>query len=242
MKNKIVRCLIVVLGIIAILFALFKVLVPDKKLNTYLAIGDYLSVSGNLRGEEIVSFSSLLGDYFIENKYVSDFNDKYVSASVDSYMLLEMISKDANCGDGSSLVSSIKISKYITVSVGINDILKYIRYDSNNRKMIYDKETIKRKLEIMKQNYYEIIEGIKDLNNDVNVYLVGYYCPYEEGREVFDLLNESIKDVGDVTGVNFVDIGSVIENDCFVKNDDVYLNNKGHERVFDLLKQSYLHE
>ena len=57
MKNKLIRYLIVVFSIIAILFALVKVLKPSSNINTYLAIGDYLSVSGKLEGEKINSFS-----------------------------------------------------------------------------------------------------------------------------------------------------------------------------------------
>ena len=53
MNNRIIRYLIVVFSIIAILFALVKVFAPTKKMNTYLAIGDYLSVSGEFRGEKI---------------------------------------------------------------------------------------------------------------------------------------------------------------------------------------------
>ena len=160
MKNKIIRYLIVIFCVLAILFALVKVLKPDNKFNTYLAIGDYLSVSGNLRGEKITSFSSLLGDYFVENKLVDEVNTSYTSSSINSTLLLEMINKDAYTGNDNGLVSLIKDSRYITISVGMNDIIQYIRFDSNNQEIVYDKEFIKRKLEIMKQNYYEIIDEI----------------------------------------------------------------------------------
>ena len=94
MNNKFVRYLIVVFGIVAILFALIKVLTPSKKINTYLAIGDYLSVSGNLRGESINSFSNMLGEYLIDDGLVEVSNYNYAYSTMDSSTLLEMICKE----------------------------------------------------------------------------------------------------------------------------------------------------
>ena len=247
-KSKFIRYFIVVFSVIAILFALVKVLSPSRKVNTYLAIGDYLSVSGNLGGSEILSFSTMLGDYLVSNDLVESSNYNYTRASVNSSELLEMICKDAYSGNDLGLVSLIEESKYITITVGMNDILQYIRFDSSNQELIYDKEHIKRKLEIFKQNYYEIIEEIKELNDGVSVYLVGYYSPFEwvdeknksNVNEVFFLLNESIKDVSEFTGVNYVDISDVSKEENMFSKNQIYLNQLGHECVFELFKRVYL--
>ena len=247
MKNRLYRYLIVVISIIAILFALIKVLTPSKKASTYLAIGDYLSVSGNLKGENINSFSNMLGDFLISSKEVKISNYNYAKSTLDSATLLEMICKDAYSGNDSGLVSSIRDSKYITISVGMNDILQYIRFDSNKQHVEYDKEYIKRKLEIFKQNYYEIIEEIKELNDGVSVYLVGYYYPFswvddenkENVNEVFKLLNDSIKEVSEVTSVYYVDISEVSKEENMFSKYQIYLNQIGHEYVFSVFKNSY---
>ena len=247
MKNKWIRYLIVVFGVLAILFALVKVLTPSKKVNTYLAIGDYLSVSGELSGKEINSFSSMLGDYLIAGNFVETSNYNYSRSNVDSSMLLEMICKDAYSGNDKGLVSLIKDSKYITISVGMNDILQYIRFDSNNQRVEYDKEYIKRKLEIMQQNYYEIIEEIKDLNEGVSVYLVSYYTPFnwvdEENKdsvnEVFNMLNDSIREVSELMSVYYVDISEVSKEENMFSKYQIYLNQMGHEYVFSVFKNNY---
>jgi len=243
MKNKITRYLIVVLCVIAILFALVKILTSNKKLDTYLAIGDYLSVSGDLRGEQIVSFTSLLGDYFVSKEMVSNINSNYTSSSVTSSLLLEMINKDSYNGEDEGLVSLISKSKYITISVGMNDILQYVRFDSNNKEMIYDEDVIERKLEIMKQNYYEIVDEIQNINDQVSIYLVGYYCPFggdnEESNKVFNLLNDSIRDVSELMNVNYVDISDVGKEENLVNKYQIYLNNLGHEMVFFNIKEAY---
>lgn len=240
MNNRMIRYLIVVFSIIAILFALIRVLTPSRNINVYLAMGDYLSVSGKLKGEEITSFTSLLGDYLIDNNLISEVNTNYVSSSIDSSMLLEMIVKDAYSGSDSGLVSLIKDSKYITISVGMNDVIKYIRFDSDNKEVIYDKEYIRRKLEIMKQNYLEIVEEIKELNEGVSVYLVGYYSPFEYGKDVFDLLNDSVKEVSELSGVSFLDISDVCDVENMNAKNQIYLNNRGHEFVFNVFKNNYL--
>lgn len=247
MKNRLYRYLIIVISVIAILFALIKVLSPSKKANTYLAIGDYLSVSGNLNGENINSFSNMLGDYLIRSKEVEVSNYNYVKSTLDSGTLLEMICKDAYSGNDGGLVSSIKNSKHISISVGMNDILQYIRFDSSNQHVEYDKEYIKRKLEIFKQNYYEIIEEIKELNDGVSVYLVGYYYPFswvdeenkERVNEVFKMLNDSIKEVSEVTSVYYVDISEVSKEENMFSKYQIYLNQIGHEYVFSVFKNNY---
>ena len=246
-KQKLVRYGIVVLCVIAILIALVRVLSFNKKLDTYLVLGDYLSVSGNLEGDNIKSFSSLLGDYLIDDKLVSNVDNNYVSSSIDSELLLEMICKDAYNGKDRGIVDLIESSKYITISVGMNDIIDYIRFDSSKQKMIYDKEYIKRKLEIMKQNYYEIVEAIKDINESSKVYLMSYYYPYswvdgeyrEDVDEVFKMLNESIKDVSEVSDVYYVDISEVSREENMFNKSQIYLNQLGHEYVFGVFKNTY---
>lgn len=246
-KQKFVRYIVVVLCVIAILFALVRVLSVNKKLDTYLVLGDYLSVSGNLKGDNIKSFSSLLGDYLVNDKMVSNVDDNYVFAGMDSELLLEMISKEAYGVEEKGIVNLIENSKYITISVGMNDIIDYIRFDSSKQKVIYDKEYIKRKLEIMKQNYYEIVDAIKDINESSKVYLMSYYYPYywvdeeyrEDACEVFKMLNDSIKEVSKVSDVYYVDISEVSKEENMFNKSQIYLNQLGHEYVFSVFKDTY---
>ena len=84
MKGKVARYFIVVLCVIAILFGLYKVLFINTKLDTYLALGDYLRVSGNLKGEEIISFSTLLGDYLTKDNLVSNVNKVFEESGLSA--------------------------------------------------------------------------------------------------------------------------------------------------------------
>lgn len=243
MKSKIIRYSIIIACVVLILVALLKIFTPKKKLDTYLAIGDYMSVSGKFKGEDVVSFTSLLGEYFIEQKMVSNVNANYTSSGIDSSLLLEMITKDAYSGKDVGLVSQIKNSKYITISVGINDILQYVRFDSINKKVLFDEDVVERKLEIMQQNYYEIIDEIQDLNDEASIYLIGYYCPFEWVKDdellVFNLLNDSIRNIGEETNVNYVDIKDVGKKENLINSNQIYLNNLGHEDVFCAIRDSF---
>jgi len=247
MKNKLIRYLIVVFSIVAILFALVRLLTVNKKLDTYVALGDYLSVSGNVKGEEVTSFTGLLGEYFISNNLVSKVNDSYVRSSITSEMLLEMINKDAYSENNKGLLSLLKDSKYVTISIGMNDILQYLRFDSNKQEMTYDEEIIDRKLEIMKQNYCEIIEEIKNINEKINVYLVSYYYPFEwvseknkiKVNEVFSKLNSCIKEVSDLANVHYVDISGVSKEENMSSKQQIYLNQLGQDNIFNIIKNEY---
>jgi len=247
MKKKLIRYLIVVFSIVAILFALVRLLTVNKKLDTYVALGDYLSVSGNVKGEEVTSFTGLLGEYFISNNLVSKVNDSYVRSSITSEMLLEMINKDAYSENNKGLLSLLKDSKYVTISIGMNDILQYLRFDSNKQEMTYDEEIIDRKLEIMKQNYCEIIEEIKNINEKINVYLVSYYYPFEwvseknkiKVNEVFSKLNSCIKEVSDLANVHYVDISGVSKEENMSSKQQIYLNQLGQDNIFNIIKNEY---
>jgi hypothetical protein len=99
----------------------------------------------------------------------------------------------------------------------------------------------------MKQNYYEIVEEIKELNEGVSVYLVSYYYPFswvddenkEDVNEIFCLLNESIREVGELMSVYYVDISEVSKEENMYSKYQIYLNQMGHEYVFSVLKNNY---
>ena len=224
------------------LYSVVKVMMPINSMNTYLAMGDFLSCDN----DEIRSFSTLVGNYLRDKNYVENTNNNYTMRGIDSSSLLKMIVEDTYSGKDDGLSSLIKESKYLSISVGLNDILRYIKFDSSNKEMEYDKEFIKRKLEIMKQNYLEIIEEIKQLNEGVSVYLVGYYCPFMndngdkiDGVEVFNLLNEYIRDVSELTSVYYLDIEDVSSSSNMLSKNNMYLNQEGHNYIYNAFLNAY---
>lgn len=209
--------------------------------NTYLIMGDYLSVDNTQNNVD--SFTSLLANELIKQKEVKYYNDSFTSNILTSDKMLEMIEKDIyKLGDSyeGSLKETIKKSKYITISVGMNDILPLLRFDSLKQKIGYDKELVDRKLEILRQNYFDIIEGIKEINEKTKVYITGYYFPFpwveddfkEECKQVFDKLNKTIKDVGRDTNTKYIDISSASIVSNLISYNEIYLNQNGQDYIF----------
>ena len=90
-------------------------------------------------------------------------------------------------------------------------------------------------------------EEIKNLNENANVYLVGYYCPFywvdseykDKVNEVFLMLNESVRDVSELMGVYYVDISDVSEERNMFDKHQIYLNQDGQKYVFNIIKDTY---
>ena len=185
-KIKIIGCLVIVVCLCLGGYALYK----KEDYSYYLALGDYISKKQVLDDKEVDSFSSFLGEHLIKEKEINEVNQGYLKNNMTSKKLLEMIEKDSYKIDDSALSELIKKSKYITISLGMNDIVNQVRYDSFNDKLIYDRDVINNKIEVFKHNYHEIVEEIKNLNNDAYVVLIGCYCVYGD-VELANLLNNT---------------------------------------------------
>lgn len=205
----------------------------------YLVMGDYVSKSQIVNEKKIDSFSSLVGEFLLNENKVNEVNAGYLKNNMTSKKMLEMIENETYKKDSKDLETLIKKSKYISITLGINDIINNIKYDSNNKKIIYDKEIINNKIEIFKHNYYKIVEEIKDINKDATILLVGSYKVYGDD-ELNVLLNEAIKSVAIESNAYYVDISDI--NDRYVyQENELYLTSFGHEKicqkVISLLKE-----
>ena len=208
-------------------------LINKEEYSYYLAIGDYVSNDVVIDDVLIEGFANKVGDSLKVNKIVNEFNLGYIKNNVTSKKLLEMIEKDSYLKKEDGLVSLIKKSKYITITLGFNDLLNYIKYDSNKDKLIYDKEIISNKIEVFKHNYYKIVEEIKDINENAKVILVGCYCIYGD-NDLEGLINKNIKEVAIETNQHYVDV-SKIKDKCMYMENELYLTNKGQEKIYQLV-------
>lgn len=220
---------ILVISVIFVLVIGISVFIKKDDYNYYLVMGDYISNNQKIEGEEVESFSSIVSSYLKEEKLVSESNVEYLKNNMTSKKLLEMIEANSYKEDNEDLVSLIKKSKYITITLGINDILNQIKYDSYSKKLIYDKEIIVNKIEIFKHNYHQIIQEIKDINKDAKVILVGNYVLYSD-EELSGLVNDATIEVSRECDVYYVDISDIRDKYMYQDN-ELYLNNLGQEEV-----------
>ena len=61
----------------------------------------------------------------------------------------------------------------------MNDILPCLTFTSNTQELKYDAQLVDRKLEIT-QNYYEIIEMIKDINANAKICVLLLPLPFDK--------------------------------------------------------------
>lgn len=197
-----------------------------KNKSSYLLLGDYSSKDQAFEGYSIKSFANEVGDFLEKEKLVDDVRNGYSSNNMTSKKLLEMIESDVYKEDKRGIVDEIKNSKYITITLGINDVLKDIKYDKFNESFEYNKEVIENKIDVFKHNYYKIVEEIKDINLESKIILVGVCSAYDD--IVFDNINSSIKEVADYNSIMYVDTDD-IKDEYLYLNNKLYLNKQGQE-------------
>lgn len=224
------KCKKIIITLLVSIFVLSSfILLMKKDFSYYLVIGDYVSKNQTFNDTQIKSFSSDVGEYLKSNNLVNEVSEGYLNNNMTSKRLLEMIEKDAYMIDDNNLIDEIKKSKYITITLGINDIISNLKYDKLNDELIYNKDVISNKIDIFKHNYYKIIEEIKDINNDTKIMLVGTYSLYED-TFVFDSLNSAIKEVADYYKLEYVDLSDLKDNYLYLDN-SLYLNSLGQEMI-----------
>ena len=203
------------------------VLFTKEEYSYYLSLGDYVSNYVMIDEVKVESFTNMVGEYLIDENKVDEYKNDYVINNMTSKKLLEMIEGNVYSDKGSGLIDEIKKSKYVTITLGINDVLNYIKYDSISDKLIYDEELLKEKINIFKHNYYNIINEIKDINKDSNMMLVGTYSIYGNS-EVSNMLNEAIRSVASSYNCYFIDVSDIGDNYLYMSN-RLYLNEMGQE-------------
>ena len=211
-----------------------------KRENTYLILGDYSSKEQRQEDKTIKSFADSVGEFLLKEKRIKKVEKEYSSNSMTSKKLLEMIEEGVYDKDKDNIVKEIKNSKYISITLGINDVIKDIKYDLLNDEFIYNMDVLESKIDIFNHNYYKIIEEIKDINKDAKVILVGVCNGYDD--IVFERINDSIKDVAAYSENIYVETSDIKDEYLYLDN-KLYLNNKGQEilanKVILMIKETY---
>jgi hypothetical protein len=224
-KSKIVSYLI----LFSLIIVGIGILFTKDEYSYYLSLGDYVSNYVMVDDVKVESFTDMVGDYLINEDKVAEHKSDYVSNNMTSKKLLEMIEGNVYNNEGLGLVDEIKKSKYVTITLGINDVLNYIKYDSISDKLIYDEEILKEKINVFKHNYYNIVNEIKDINKESHVMLVGTYSIYGD-NVISNLLNDAIKDVSINYNCHFIDVSDIGDNYLYTSN-KLYLNGMGQEVI-----------
>ena len=147
-------------------------------------------------------FIIMLGNDFTNVEVNTPIDKTFVSNFMKSDYLLKIIKSDASkiVDDKILKISAlVKKSNIAFVSIGTNDIKNQIKVDESLKAISFDDDIINRKIEILLCNVKEIVNQLKVINPNINIYLlkIDYFLNYknEKIESYIDLINQNYKNI-----------------------------------------------
>lgn len=229
MKRKIILFIIFLTLSILIIFNLL----PNKKNNKGMILSDYLWLDYFSDEKE-----SILNSHFKTNEFYFD----YIYPTLTSQKLLQYLDNDTTKISSSSLslIDQISKSDYLILNIGLQDFIDYIKIDTTINKLVYDKDILSLKADIFINNFYFIIDQIKEINKNINIYNTSLYYPYpyfedNDLKNFFDLINIDMKNIIENEKGVFIDISSYSQEKFLNKIDDYKLNTIALNNLYNFI-------
>lgn len=234
---KAYRRLIIIFFVVSCV--LISMIIIKKDHPRYLmVIGDNVSY-GSKYDNKIISYGDLLYREVYKNNKIIGFNDSFAIPHVTSNSLLEMINSDVRDSKQKYKLSTyVKKSKYVFISIGINDILSKLIYNSSTGLIEYDNDSLVSQIYITGQNINQIIEDLRKYNSDVTIFMLGYSTHIKEATftKMVEKINVIIKQVCLDNQVEFIHYN--LDNENYYENDSIfYPNIAGHQFISSILAQ-----
>ncbi|MBT2644660.1 hypothetical protein J7I80_20800 [Bacillus sp. ISL-41] len=200
---------------------------PEKKVADLTVLGDSLA-AGQTPYREI---GSGYGDYlkarFEQSQYKGDLNKHGVSGYVSSQLLKDVLTN-------TDVIQSIEDAEFIVMDIGANDLLREL--GSN------DLVKIQAALVGVQNNLNQILKTIDELNPNVDVYVMGYYNPFQHMPEeqqaslmpLLENLNQTIEKASEDNGDTFVPTEKIIAKryqEYLPNPADIHLSEEGYKIV-----------
>lgn len=228
----------------------------------YLALGDSLVAGVNSDNELGKGYADFLAESIHSISALESYNKGFAIPGYSTDDVLRDIQDDVIKGANGigyeevavGLRESIADAEIITISVGANDVLPFVKRDPATGSTKLDQQVMKIAFQKVAQNYNAILKQIDQINPDAKVYVMGYYNPFpymsEEVQPIFklllDSLNKSIVAGVEGTGAIFVPTVEVIASDfeTYVPNTkNIHLSEAGYlkvaEQFWNALQASY---
>ncbi len=233
---------------LALIFMLFVAfIVPNATASSvtlnYLALGDSLAAGVTPQKTIDKGYADLAAMTLREKNVLGTFSKDFAVPADKTSDVLEDITVNAH------LREAIKNSNTISISAGANDLLTQVDFTKNP--IVIDLNLVKTTLQTIGNNYKEILEAIKELNPNANVYVMGYYYafPYvsdDQKPQLIQLtqtLNTTIQVSAKSLGANFVPVYKQFGDDSkqFLPNpSDIHPNLEGYKIMSEALVESIL--
>ena len=220
---------LLLIPIIALLIALLFIKKEDKQI---LLLGDNKDISYCLK--------ELAYDYKI--------NSSLSLKTMKSKELLYYVSSNAYLNNENKKISInqlIKESKYVVISIGINDLLSKLILNKYESKLTYDIDNIYLMLSLFEQNLFNIIEHILLVNESCKIIVTTYDDPFylvnkqDEIHTILNKLNLTLISVCNFFEQHYVEIKL---NNTMYYNDlnSFYPNDLGNQKIAEIIYQKII--
>ncbi|SOB98670.1 lysophospholipase L1-like esterase [Ureibacillus xyleni] len=221
----------------------------DLRLN-YVALGDSLAAGINEKGELANGYA----DYFaLSLKEIEGLKSYNKGFAVPGYKTTDLLNDlknnvtkpifnlEGTQKETTNIQTAIKEADIITISIGANDVLSFVKPDKETGKINIDMAAITAGIKTVGENYYAILSTIKQINPDVEIFVMGYYNPYpklENYKQQLSLLvtslDAAISDIATKNGAHFVKVSEAIAADeaKYIPNpENIHLSAEGYQVV-----------
>lgn len=215
----------------------------EEESTRYLALGDSLA-AGMTSDKKISSgYSDMAAGYFEEKGLLDTYSKAFAVPGYTTQNVLEDLSAKED------LKEAIKQANLITISAGANDLLREAKVDREKGTLNMDPAVIEPALQSIAANYIKILQTIKELNPEANVYVMGYYFPFPfladaqkpQLIELTHTLNKTIQAASVSQGAFFVPVYEKFGDDPkqYVPNPgDIHPNLEGYKIMSEALLEN----
>ncbi len=216
----------------------------------YLALGDSLAFGIGPDGLPGKGYPDFLAETLDERDVLNSFNKGFTVSGYTAENVLDDLHNNVSkpiIGIGQeekklTLHESIEEADVITISVGANDILKYLKINIETGVPEIDLEGLMGGFQQLGVNYHKILSDIYQENPNAQVYVMGYYNPFPHLQatyqpqitQLLDQLNATIQSGMKGTNAVFVPTKDAIATDfsAYLPNpENIHLSEVGYQVV-----------
>lgn len=226
----------------------------------YLALGDSLAAGVNENSEIGLGYADLIAKSYMDEQEGIQFNKGFSYPGYTTVNVLndivENVTKPIYDLNGqsektASIKQAIQEADLITLSVGANDILKYVTR-SETGSITFDAAGVLKGVQEVSSNYDKIFKTIYSINPNVDIIVMGLYNPFPAIQDpviqtqlnmLVTTINNSIKNIVETNKGIFSEVAQLIAADskAYLPNPaNIHLSEAGYKVVADKMMNDYL--
>ena len=241
------RSLISVVAIFALLISWVSVPFSSNATEKidFVSLGDSLAtgiLSTKMPGD---GFSDYAKQYFEEVHVLGNYTKEYARPGFTTSDVLKGLTSDV------FLQEKVKHADVISISAGANDLLQLAEINASNGTIQLNQADASVALTAIAENYMKIIQAIRTLNVNVEIFVMGYYYPFpffidgavkEQLMTLTQELNRTVSATISSGGATFVPIYDLLGGDdteiikMYIPNPfDIHPNEEGYKLMAEAL-------